>query len=389
MENLNRKNRVFEALVIGGGVAGLSTAYALARKGLGDILVIEGEAALGGHSSGRNAGMIRQAIAEPVLAKLAKKGRARLARLSKKSWNDLGFRANGSLILASGKGLQELRATEKVLRALDIACDRVTKAQAERKVPVLRGADFKEGIFCPSDALIRIDALLKGFLKALRSYGVSVLFGRHVESIRKTGACFEVKTDRGTFTARRIVNAAGAAASLIAHQAGASVLPLTPYRRHLFKSRPYAETVKHWPFVWDVEHNLYFRPVGKALLLSPCDRMAVSGRYAARGREKFDARMRALLLRKIKTFRAAFRGLKIEEGKSGLRTMAPDGRFVIGEDPKLKGFFWVAGLGGHGVTTCFPVGELAGDLILGREHDRAMARALSPKRFRKGHDDAS
>lgn len=370
-------------------MAGLSTAYALGRKGLRDILVIEGEPALGGHSSGRNAGMIRQAIAEPVLAKLAKAGRARLARLSKKCWNDLGFRANGSLILASGKGLQELRTTEKVLRGLDIACDRVSKAQAERKVPVLRGADFKEGIFCPSDALIRIDALLEGFLKALRFYGVTVRFGARVDSIRKAGNIFIVKTNRGIFVSRRIVNAAGAAASLIARKAGASALPLKPYRRHLFKSKPYADNVSRWPFVWDVEHNLYFRPVDQALLLSPCDRTAVSGRYAAEGRENFDARMKALLLKKIKTFRAAFRGLKIGEGKSGLRTMAPDGRFVVGEDPKLKGFFWVAGLGGHGVTTCFPVGELASDLILGRKHDRAIARALSPKRFKKGYDGAS
>jgi glycine/D-amino acid oxidase-like deaminating enzyme len=389
LEKLGRKERVFEAVVIGGGVAGLSTAYSLATKGIRDILVIEGESALGGHSSGRNAGMIRQAIAEPVLAKLAKAGRARLAKLSKKCWNDLGFRANGSLILASGKGLQELRSTRKVLRSLGIACDRVTKAQAQRKVPVLRGADFKEGIFCPSDAVIRIDALLKGFLKALRSYGVAVLFGSRVESIQKTGLYFKVKTDRGTFVTRRIVNAAGAAAPFVARLAGASALPLKPYRRHLFKSRPYAEPVGGWPFVWDVEHNLYFRPVDDALLLSPCDRTAVSGRYAAEGREKLDRRMKALLFKKIKTFRAGFRGLKIKEGKSGLRTMTPDGRFVVGEDPKLKDFYWVAGLGGHGVTTCFPVGELAANLILGRKHDRAMARALSPKRFKKGHDDAS
>ena len=63
--------------------------------------------------------------------------------------------------------------------------------------------------------------------------------------------------------------------------------------------------------------------------------------------------------------------------------MTPDGRFVIGEDSKLKGFFWVAGLGGHGVTTSFSVGNLSSDLILGRKREKFLVDALSPKRFFK------
>lgn len=69
--------------------------------------------------------------------------------------------------------------------------------------------------------------------------------------------------------------------------------------------------------------------------------------------------------------------------KSGLRTMTPDGRFVIGEDKKQKGFFWVAGLGGHGVTTCFSVGDLAARMVLGKNVDKKLRKALSPGRFER------
>ena len=62
--------------------------------------------------------------------------------------------------------------------------------------------------------------------------------------------------------------------------------------------------------------------------------------------------------------------------------MTPDGRFVIGEDVKLKNFFWVAGLGGHGVTTCFSVGRLASDIIMGNTFDYELEKSLSPKRFK-------
>jgi len=64
-------------------------------------------------------------------------------------------------------------------------------------------------------------------------------------------------------------------------------------------------------------------------------------------------------------------------GPSG--ALSGDGRFVIGWDPKIKNFFWVAGLGGHGVTTSAAVGALAADILVGgREKE---PEAFSPKRF--------
>jgi D-arginine dehydrogenase len=370
-----------DTLVIGGGFAGLSTAYYLAKKGLRHVVVIEGEKKLGGHASGRNAGMIRQAISEPVLARLAKAGRNTLARLDKKRWKGIGFRPNGSLLLAEGRGIAELRATERTLRRLKIGCRWLSRKDAEKKAPVLADARFEKALFCPSDALVNIQALLQGFLRALRFRKVRVLCGVKVERIEKKEGGFLVTTPRGRFFAKRIVNAAGAAAGLIAGKAGALHMPLVPYRRHLFESYPYGAVVERWPFVWDVSHNFYFRPVKHALLLSPCDRVPVTRRYTAAGKERTDRRMREVLFRKMKAFRADFRGLKIKEVKSGLRTMAPDGRFVIGEDAKLKNFYWVAGLGGHGVTTAFSVGEFAAASILGRKVDQGMAKVLSPSRF--------
>ncbi len=370
-----------DVLVIGGGFAGLSTAYYLAKKGTKNIVVIEGEKKLGGHSSGRNAGMIRQAIAEPVTARLAKKGRDTLARLEKKFWRDIGFKPNGSLLLSGPKGLDELKATHKTLAKIGVASRWLRREEAERKVPILKGAKFSRALFCPSDALVRIQALLRGFLKAFSFYGVPVLCGLKVQTIERKEGGFLVRTGQRTFFAKKIVNAAGAAAGLIGEKAGAFSVPLTPYRRHLFQSGFFRGEAANWPFVWDVTHNFYFRPVGSSLLLSPCDRVAVTKHYAAEGREKMDLHMKELLFRKMKASRADFRGLRIKEGKSGLRTMAPDGRFVIGEDPKLKNFYWVAGLGGHGVTTCFSVGEFAAASILGKKRDKDLVRALSPKRF--------
>jgi len=53
----------------------------------------------------------------------------------------------------------------------------------------------------------------------------------------------------------------------------------------------------------------------------------------------------------------------------------------VGFDPRLDGLFWVAGLGGHGMTSSAAVGDLAGHLLLGLPVDENLAEALSPTRF--------
>jgi glycine/D-amino acid oxidase-like deaminating enzyme len=55
---------------------------------------------------------------------------------------------------------------------------------------------------------------------------------------------------------------------------------------------------------------------------------------------------------------------------------------VVGEDPALPGFFWLAGQGGCGIETSPAVGRIAADLITGGKTSLFDAAALSPARFR-------
>jgi glycine/D-amino acid oxidase-like deaminating enzyme len=86
-----------------------------------------------------------------------------------------------------------------------------------------------------------------------------------------------------------------------------------------------------------------------------------------------------LLAEKIYRHIPGLQSVAIQKGWAGFRTLSADGRFVIGWDGKVGGFFWVAGLGGHGVTTSSAVGELAADLVLGGS--KKDAQAFSPERF--------
>lgn len=360
-----------DILVIGAGFAGLSTAYHLKRSGARRVIVLERARRLGAHASGNNAGMIRQAIADPVLARLAVEGRRLLQKAQANGFGRFGYQANGSMMVARGPN-DEWTAIERTMRSLRLPFRSLTAKQAAGRVAVLADADFDRALICPSDAFVDIDRLLAAFVAALRRLRVPVLYGRRIRSIHRQNGDFIVTAGRQRWRARCIVNASGAWASEIGRLAGAARVPLKAYRRHLFFSDRAPARAASWPFVWDLSHGCYFRPIDGSLLLSPCDKQTgAPDRPAAR----------RLLAKKLRSHLPSLATAPIARARAGLRTMVPDGRFVIGEDDKLKGFYWVAGLGGHGVTTSFSTGRLAARLILGLSVPPAVRKAFSPGRF--------
>jgi D-arginine dehydrogenase len=72
----------------------------------------------------------------------------------------------------------------------------------------------------------------------------------------------------------------------------------------------------------------------------------------------------------------------IRRSWAGLRTFCSDGAPVVGEDPILRGFFWLAGQGGNGIATSGGLGPIAVDLFTEGRTDRFYASLLSPGRFR-------
>jgi D-arginine dehydrogenase len=365
----------FDFVIIGAGFAGAATAYQLTRRGVTDILLLEQEGIPGFHSSGRNAAMLRQCVPEPDLAKLTRDGAAFLRNIPS-DWPDpVQFKPNGSLLLGSAEGWNKLKHDAAIGQSLGIDVVLWTAEQAKKQVPILRQAEFDGAIWCASDGIVDIHALLSGYLRVAADKGAQVRYSRKVQTIRAaSGGGVEIVTDRETVKAGAVVNASGAWANVIAKLAGARELPLRPCRRHLFVSPPIDWVDPTWPFVWDVTHDIYFRPEGEGLLLCACDQTELPP-----GDPPVDESVKELLAEKIENFMPALSGVSINKGWAGFRTLTPDGRFVIGWDPDIDNFFWVAGLGGHGMTTSAAVGDLAAELLVGGSDKKSPA--FSPERF--------
>ena len=362
-------------VIIGAGFAGAATAYHLSRRGVRDIVLLEQESIPGFHASGRNAAMMRQCVPDADLAKLTRDG-AEFLRNPPSDWPEpVGFKRHGSLLLGSGESWSKLKQDGETGRQVGIEVEFWTAEQAIREVPVLEGAEFEGALWCGSDGIIDIHALLSGYLKGAANQGAQILYNAKVSSIRAHSSNeVEVVTNGETIRARTLVNASGAWANLVANMAGARELPMRPCRRHLFVSPPLDWVNPKWPFVWDVAHDIYFRPEGEGLLLCACDQAELPP-----GDPPIEESVKELLAEKIERFMPALSRVSINKGWAGFRTLTPDGRFIIGWDPRVKNFFWVAGLGGHGMTTSSAVGELAAQLLIGGPEKRSAP--FSPDRF--------
>ncbi|MFH1857784.1 MAG: FAD-dependent oxidoreductase [Candidatus Omnitrophota bacterium] len=357
------------------GVAGVSLAYFLAKKGAKGILLLEQEKKPGFHASGRNAGMIRQVVPLESAGRLTPKGAAFLRTLPS-SWK-VTFRPCGSFLLVRRREKEALRRAGAFAERQGVFVEWLSAREAARRVPLLEGADFEEALFCPSDGVIDIHALLSAYLHQAKQRGLELWMGSKVKAIRPNGKSgFLVETSRKKAKTEILINASGAWIGSIARMAGAGFIPFRSYRRHMLQSRPLRWVDPRWPFVWDTTHGVYFRPEEGGLVFSPCDQdLFPAGRYPAD---------RALALKRLRRRLAhfpRFPKVSIKRTWAGLRTFSPDDHFCIGWDSLQKHFFWIGGLDGHGMTTAGAVGDFASDLLLGRRADPLLVENFSPGRL--------
>lgn len=364
-----------DVVIIGAGFAGAATAAALVERGVRSVVVLEAEAVYGHHGSGRNAAMARRVIGDPVLTALATDSVRRIDDLAERFGRPLRDE-RGGLLIGSGADIDALIAATvdtKELAAQLICLDRTALAA---RVPALAGAAAEVGVLSPTCGVVDIHALLSTYLEVAKGAGVQLHLRHDVIAIETSaGRVAGVRTADRRWACDMVVNAAGFRVNAVAALAGVAPLRFDPVRRHLFVTAAWEGLDASWPFVWDVTDHVYFRPEGAGLLLCACDQTSWPPQDPPT-----DPAVREQLAERFSVAVPALAGVRPTRGWAGLRVMTPDHRFVIGRDPELDGFFWVAGLGGHGMTTSAGVGAIAAAGIVDGALPAPYATAFSPGR---------
>jgi D-arginine dehydrogenase len=282
------------------------------------------------------------------------------------------------MLLHRRGNLSQFQLAVEALRADRIAFEVMNSAEATELAPALALQDEDRAIVLTADGRIDVHELLTSYLRHARSRGAMIRTSSEVRDvIVENGRCRGIVTDAGTLTARLIVDAAGAWAGQIAQLAGATNIPLEPRRRTILTFAPPANlSVSRWPFVISEADLLYFAPESGGLLLSPMDQEPVAPCDAQPQDEVIAAAME-----RLRSLAPSIVPRSLKRKWAGLRTFSPDSIPVVGEDPHIRGFFWLAGQAGFGIESSPAIGQIAADLIARGATDRFDASILSPARF--------
>lgn len=360
--------------IIGAGIAGAGIAALLG--GDHDVVLIEREARPGYHSTGRSAAIFIQNYGNRVIRALSRASAPLFLGADRDHFPTPLLTRRGILFVTDEAGLAE---HEALVAAAD-GLEPITTDAALSMVPLLK-RDWLRAAAFEADAMdIDVAALHQGWLKQARKAGARLVPDAPVFSARRSGERWRIETPAGTVLARAVVNASGAWADEVAAFFGASPMGLEPMRRTMaVLPAPSGFDVDGWPLVSETTDKWYFKPDAGRLLVSPAeeDRVAphdahVDDMVLAEGLDRYEKAVTVPVTR-------------VEGRWAGLRTFAPDRTPVVGYDPALPGFFWLAGQGGYGIQTAPALSALAADLFRRRAPRAELADivdALSPARFR-------
>lgn len=363
-----------DIIVIGAGIAGASVAAELAASA--KVVVLEMEAQAGYHATGRSAAFFAQAYGNAVVRQITRMSEP-FFRAPPDGFSDVQLmRPRDCVFFGSDRQRKTLRATHQESPHLQA----ISAEEVRRRVPMVAENQVTGGLLDETGGDLDVDAVLQGFLRKLKLNGGAVVTGARVLSLSRTGNQWGVVTDRATYRAPVIVNAAGAWADSIATLAELKPLGLQPKRRTaVLIDAPAEHEIDNWPLMVDVEERFYFKPDAGLLLLSPADETPSHACDAQP--EELDI---AVAVDRLETLT----GRDVPQVKhrwAGLRTFAPDKTFVVGFDPREEGFFWLAGQGGYGVQTAPGLARLAAALVnrseLPEGVDARLTHALSPVRL--------
>ena len=356
---------VQDFLIIGGGIAGVSAAARLSK--LGSVVLLEAEAALAHHASGRSAALFEPRYGAPAVVGLS------LASTAYFEAAPGVLSPRGLMIVAKAEARD---AFERDVAAMEFTPISVEEARAI--IPILNPETVALAGHATHAQDVDTDLLIQGFAREAKVNGARIVTNARVAAIAKDGGGWRVETSEGSFAARMIINAAGAWVDQIAAMAGVRPLGFTPYRRSMARiPAPGGHDVSRWPMLFGPGEDWYAKPDAGALIVSPAeeDLMEPHDAWAddmvlAEGLARYEEMVTEPVTRLISNW-------------AGLRTFSPDRVLVIGPDAREPSFFWLAGQGGYGFQSCPAASQLAADLIGGRapEIDADLVAQLSPARF--------
>jgi glycine oxidase len=373
-----------DVVIVGGGVIGLSVAYALARAGVASAVLDRQR--LGAEASWAGAGLIPPAGearpgSVPPIAAFRSWSAALFAEwseaLREETGIDNGYRRCGGVdVAASDEEARVLTASAGRWRSEGIACEQLAPADRARVEPAL-GPGLHLVYFLPDRAQVRNPRHLRALAAAAEQRGVQLLPWQEVDGLEARGErVIAVRTAAGSIACGWVVMAAGAWSGRLLEAAGVRA-PTPPVKGQIVLLRHDRPLLRR--IVEQGKNYLVPRDDGRILVGATEE----DAGFDVRPTEGSFRSLLGMAVRLCPVLAEA----RVEATWAGLRPGSFDGKPYLGPAPGFRNLILATGHKRAGLQLSPATGELVADLILGRP-SRIDPAAFRPDREPEQGDDA-
>lgn len=363
-------------VIIGAGCIGAAIAYHLAKRGVTGVVVLERELFAGAGSTGKCAGGIRAQFSTPVNVQVSTLAIRHYERFAEEMQTDPVFFQVGYLfVLSDPARWASFQAQADMQRALGLPVETLDPAGIARIVPELSLDGVLGGTFCPTDGLGNPHEITQAYEARARALGQTFRFGVAATGLELEGSRIAgVRTAEGVIHAPLVVNAAGPYAAEVARWAGVD-LPVLPYRRHCFTTKPLPLARERLPMIVDMKSGVYMHRESGGMLLGLANRDEPAGFDTSVDWDFLEQVVEPAIERM-----PALETAEIAHGWAGLYETTPDHNAVLGPAPGVAGLMLANGFSGHGFMQAPAVGQLITEWIVDGRPSLDL-HALRPERF--------
>ena len=360
-------------VIIGGGIIGCSTAYHLARLGWREVVLLE-RAKLTSGSTFHAAGLVGQLRSNANITQMLRNSVELYRTLEAETGQATGWKQNGGLRLAcNAERMVELKRQATTARSFGLEMQLLSPGEARDLWPLMEVSDLVGAAYLPTDGQANPSDITLSLAKGARQGGVTILEDCAVTGIaRADGRVKAVETSLGRIEADLVVNCAGQWAREVGALAGVNV-PLVSVQHQYLVTEAIDGVARDLPTLRDPDRLIYFKEEVGGLVMGGYEPNPIP--WAVEGLpEGFNFSLLdpdwdhfEPLLNEAMQRVPALENAGVKELINGPESFTPDGNFILGEAPELRGFFVGAGFNAFGIASGGGAGQALAEWIVGGE----------------------
>ncbi|MBB3769904.1 4-methylaminobutanoate oxidase (formaldehyde-forming) [Angulomicrobium tetraedrale] len=344
-------------VIIGGGIVGTSVAYHLGKMGWTDVILLERNKLSSG-STWHAAGLVGQLRTSANITQLLGESVALYKRLEAETGLATGWKMNGGLRLAcNADRWTEVKRQATTAKSFGLDMQLLTPKEAQDLWPLMTIDDVVGAAFLPTDGQANPSDITQALAKGARMAGVTIAEEIGVEAIEvEHGRVRAVVTTAGRIACEKLVICAGMWSRALGQLAGVNI-PLVPVQHQYMVTEPIPGVPRNLPTLRDPDRLTYYKEEVGGLVAGGYEPNPIP--WAMRGIpdgfhfqllqedwEHFEPTMN-LMLGRVPALESA----GIKQLINGPESFTPDGNFILGEAPEVRGIYVGAGFNAFGIAS--------------------------------------